>query len=391
MSTKDKKYKIASVFQTSHADTAGNAVRISILRILAENYELIVLTNQLEFVKTHLNCDVVYVPYVNISLFSNYLFWFRCFLKLLFSEFDLLFCFHDTSPIGFGSFHRPFLCYIHQSHEILGFNSIPEKNDIKTLIKKTTRKIYVNSILKGIRHAAFCFAVSEQLKDFFIEQGVKKEKISYLPHGVDLSLFRNENPDMKKVDIGVTKKRFIIMYAGWVSEKRGLNLLLNGLAAIKEDSDDVHMVIIGCEENYIRKINQIAVNLNVLNNLTMIGRVDYSLIPAYLQKADVCLSFLEVNKTYSLSPPQKIFEYLAMGKPVIANNIPTHTDYIQNGYNGYIIDMDPVQFKQVVMRLYNNRGQYKQISKNCIECSKRYDIRIVENKLMSKINNLIVN
>jgi len=141
----------------------------------------------------------------------------------------------------------------------------------------------------------------------------------------------------------------------------------------------------------VSKINQIAVSLNVLNNLTIIGRVDHSLIPAYLQKAHVCLSFLEVNKTYSLSPPQKIFEYFAMGKPVIANNIPTHTEYIQNGYNGYVIDMDPAQFKQAVMRLCNSRRQYKQMSRNCIEYSKKYDIRIVENRLVSKIDSLILN
>ena len=390
MSTKDRKHRIACVFRAPHADTTGIAMRISILRILAENYDLSVFTNQPDFVKIHLACDVVYVPYVNISLFSNYLFWFRCFLRLFFFRFDLLFCFHDTSPVGIGSFHRPFLCYIVQSHEILGLNSTPDKSNVKTLIKRTTRKIHVKCILKGIRHAASCFVVFQPLKNFLIEQGIKREKLSYLPHGVNLSLFRNESPGVKKVDIGVTKKKFIIMYAGWVSEKRGLNLLLSGLAAIKEVTDDVHMVIIGCEENYIRKINQVAVDLNVLNNLTIIGRVDHSLIPAYLQKADVCLSFLEVNKTYSLSPPQKIFEYFAMGKPVIANNIPTHTEYIQNGYNGYIIDTDPAQFKQVVMRLYNNRGQYKQMSKNCIEYSKRYDIRIVENKLVSKIDNLIL-
>lgn len=386
---KINKKTIATVFFTDHPDTVGNAIRLKIYECLGNNYNLIVLTNHVDFVKERIEGDIIYVPYFkNFPIISDYLFWLKCGLKLLFLKYDLLFLFHAESPISFSNIKRPFLCHIHQSHEVIIPHEKQNCKSFKDIISLILKKIQVRVIFKGVRRADYNFAVSEQLRKFFINNGVDKEKIEYLPHGVDLELFTSNKRIPQKIDIGLPKNRFIIMYTGWVNEKRGLDLLLLGTKEIKKITNNILLVLIGCENDFIKKINTMAKQMNIHNNVIAMGRIDYSLIPYYLEKADLCVSILERNETYSISPPQKLFEYFAMGKPVIANKIPTHTDYIKDGYNGFIIE-DVKGFRDAALKLYNDKELYAKMSKNARENAKKYDFKKIESKLKGCIDNLV--
>jgi glycosyltransferase involved in cell wall biosynthesis len=386
---KTNKKTIATVFFTDHPDTVGNAIRLKIYECLGNNYNLIVLTNHVDFVKEKIEGDIIYVQYFkNFPIISDYLFWLKCGLKLLFLKYDLLFLFHAESPISFFNLKRPFLCHIHQSHEVIIPQEKQNCKSFKDIISLILKKIHVSVIFKGVRRADYNFAVSEQLRNFFINNGVDKEKIEYLPHGVDLELFTSNNRIPQKVDIRLPKNRFIIMYTGWVNEKRGLELLLFGTNEIKKVINNMLLILIGCEKEYIKKINTMGKQMNIHNNVIALGRVDYSLIPYYLEKADLCVSILERNETYSISPPQKLFEYFAMGKPVIANKIPTHTDYIKDGYNGFIIN-DVKGFRDAALKLYNDKELYAQMSKNARETAKKYDLKKIEKRLGKVIKKLV--
>ena len=385
---KNKK-TIATVFFTDHPDTVGNSIRLKIYECFGNNYDLNILTNQVDFIKKKIEGDIIYVPYFkNFPVISNYLFWLKCGLKLLFLKYDLLFLFHAESPISFFNLKRPFLCHIHQSHEVIIPHEKQNCKSFKDIISLILKKIQVSVIFKGVRRANYNFAVSRQLREFFINNGVNKNKIEYLPHGVDLELFSCNKNLPKKVDIKLPKNRFTIMYTGWVNEKRGLELLLSATKEIKKITNNILLVLIGCEKEYIKKINTMAKQMNIRDNVIALDRVDYSLIPYYLEKADLCVSILEVNETYSISPPQKIFEYFAMGKPVIANKIPTHTDYIKDGYNGFIIE-DVKGFRDAVLKLYNDKELYTEMSKNARKTAKKYDLKKIEKRLGEVIEKLV--
>ena len=60
------------------------------------------------------------------------------------------------------------------------------------------------------------------------------------------------------------------------------------------------------------------------------GHLNIKLDSKYLANSQVGLSLLSKNSYYMTSPPQKLFEYLSMGLPVIVNDVPTHTQYIKH-------------------------------------------------------------
>jgi len=374
-----EKYRIVSVFYTTQPDTVGNANRLLRLKFLEDNFSLIVLSNQKEFLQNHLfKSQIISIPKINIFYLNKIAFWLIAGLRIIVIKFDLLFLFFPEAPIAFFKKGKPFICHIHQSHEIIGIS-----NKKRGIISK----IFTEFILSGIQKADFSFTVSEQLKSFFINKGIDEFKIEYLPHGVDLGLFNpHKTKDSALLD-HIPKEKFVMVYTGWIGENRGLYLILDGLIKLKDQTDKIHLVLVGCEDSDIKKINEYTIENKIKESVSLFGRLDYKEMPKILKRANVCLSFLEPNESYSMSPPQKIFEYFAMGKPVIANDIPTHTDYIKNNYNGYIISkLNAALFKDVVLNLIENKEKYVKMCENALEYSRNYDIIKVENCLAERIN-----
>ncbi|NOU58419.1 glycosyltransferase [Marinifilum caeruleilacunae] len=371
-----KKATIATVYSASNADTVGNANRIKRYQILAEHYNLIIFTNHPKFIKSKVNARVVGVKKWKVPFFSVYLFWLKIGIALLFTKYDLLFLVISDAPISFFNFKSPFLCHIQSAHAILGLN---EKRS-KSFISKKISLLYLN----GVKQADHSLAISKQLVDYFISRKVDENKISYLPHGVDFEKFKL-NGEHEKED-----GKFRLIYTGWVCEIRGLNLMLEGLKEIVSEKKDIQLVIIGAEETYQRKIENWSRKNKLQGSIKVIGRVDHDEIPKYIHESNVCLSFLEDIPSYHLSPPQKLFEYFAMGKPVVANDLPTHSQYIKNGFNGYIIkDLDVNLFKDAIFKLYNQKESLGKMGAKIREDASQYDVQKVELELLSKVEELL--
>jgi len=302
-------------------------------------------------------------------------------------EFDLLYAFHnDAMALLF--FNGKSLCEIHQSHEIIGIGNEFNKS-FRGFVGKLKLKIKSYLLLIGIKRSLFTFAVSKQLVEFFINKGVDSKKIEYLPHGVNLEIF---DPDKNLVSARLNKvssEKFAIVYTGWVSEKRGQKIMLDGLMALLRLTKNVHLIIVGCEKNQLVELKKYVDDHGMASNTTLFGRLDYLEMPEIIKRANVCLSFLEPNASYSMSPPQKIFEYFAMGKPVIANNLPTHTDYIKTDLNGIILDsLEVKNFTEAVLAMMKS-DRYVEMSQCALESSRSYDIKIIERRLFAKIEELL--
>lgn len=381
--------KVVTLFFTSHADTVGNAYRINRLKSISSKFETTVITNQEDMIST-LMPDVRvlhfgFTGYTNTLDLRNALS-IRKLLKSL--EYDLLYYFHNDSIIGLLTSGKK-LCEIHQSHELIGLSE-ETGFDLKSVYRKYKRSLKSFLLLQGIRNTNYSFAVSKQLVNFFIRKGVAESLIEYLPHGVDRSLFSPELVSTQKYLNLIQDEKFTLLYSGWVGETRGLQLMLEGLKSLVEIKPNIQLIIAGCEKEQLTYLEKYSKEHNLDSYLSFFGRLSHNEMPYLLKIADVCLSFLEVNESYSMSPPQKIFEYFAMAKPVIANKIPTHTDYIRNGYNGIILDeLEVSQLVKAVNNMMSDKEQYLEMCINARKYSSYYEITNIEKTLLSKINEII--
>jgi glycosyltransferase involved in cell wall biosynthesis len=153
--------------------------------------------------------------------------------------------------------------------------------------------------------------------DYLVSKGVQRSRISLIPNGVETELFapsakRSAAARAFRERYGVSDK-FIVMYTGAVSPANDLGVLLDAAAQL-QDIPHVHFLIVG--DGKSRQELEETATRRGLSNVTFTGTQPKASIPDVLAAADLCVAVLQNIPEFRLTYPNKVFDYLASGKPV---------------------------------------------------------------------------
>jgi len=138
--------------------------------------------------------------------------------------------------------------------------------------------------------------------------------------GIDLEKF-NPNLDGSKIrkKYGIGDDEILLFFMGYLYEFSGLKELAFEMA--KKNHPGIKLMIVGEGDAYndLKKIKE----ENSLEDIILVGSQPYERIPEFLAAADICiLPARRGEKIMQDIVPIKIYEYLAMAKPVIATGFP---------------------------------------------------------------------
>lgn len=114
----------------------------------------------------------------------------------------------------------------------------------------------------------------------------------------------------------------VILYAGNFQPYQGISLLLEAAAEIEDKN--ILFVLIGGTRKEKEKMQKRAEPLRILGRVRFVGEVTPFNLPFYLSAADVLVS----PRLLGTATPLKIYSYLRSGKPVVATNLPPHTQIL---------------------------------------------------------------
>ena len=114
----------------------------------------------------------------------------------------------------------------------------------------------------------------------------------------------------------------IVLYAGNFQPYQGIDLLLEAAAQMPQPG--VVFVLVGDTPAAVHRMQLKAQKLNISDRVHFTGQVDPSLMPLYLAVADVLVS----PRLSGTNTPLKIYSFLKSGKPVVATNLWTHTQVL---------------------------------------------------------------
>lgn len=235
-----------------------------------------------------------------------------------------------------------------------------------------------NLLLIKMSEKIFC--ISSAYRIFLnIQYGIPLSKIEAIPMGADASLFSpqlNGYDVRRKYDISFDDK--VLIYVGTLSKERRLEILLRAVKTVRNELPAVRFLIVGDGDGKASLLS-ISEELGLKNTVIFTGYIDSKLVPFYIAAADVAISAIPNTLYYSLSSPTKIFEYMAMGKPVIASNIFPHAQIINNGVNGLLVKWDePEEYTQAIIGLLGNNPKAKEIGSNAMkDALTKYDWKII--------------
>ena len=137
--------------------------------------------------------------------------------------------------------------------------------------------------------------------------------VELIPNGADPSMFDpNDEGLLFRRKHGLENK-FVAMYAGAHGMSNDLNVVLEA-AGILADRSDINFVLIG--DGKEKPALQARAAEIKLNNLTFLPSVPKTGMPDVLAGADACIAILRPIEEYKRTYPNKIFDYMAAGRPV---------------------------------------------------------------------------
>jgi len=152
----------------------------------------------------------------------------------------------------------------------------------------------------------------------FIEH-VKKRGAKYIelvPNGSDAQMFHPQDKGSKfrlDHDIGL-KDSFVALYAGAHGMSNDLNVLLDA-AEILQHHKDIKIVFLGDGKDKPSLMSR-AIEKN-LTNVYFIPPIPKNLMSEALAASDVCIAILKPIPLYGTVYPNKVFDYMAAGRPVV--------------------------------------------------------------------------
>jgi glycosyltransferase involved in cell wall biosynthesis len=211
--------------------------------------------------------------------------------------------------------------------------------------------------------------ITKSLKDLYVKLGVSENKIFISPDGVDLDQFSIDiSKEEAKQKVGLSDFKKIILYTGSLYSWKGVDTLVE--AAKLSDSDYI-FVFVGGSENHVDSFKE---KYSEIKNLFVVGRKSYKEIPIFLKSADILIIPNSGKKDLSslYTSPMKLFEYMASGRPIIASNLPSIREILDDS-TGYFFESDnPHSLSQAIKDIFENYSDATEKAKEALSRVKSY-------------------
>jgi len=169
-----------------------------------------------------------------------------------------------------------------------------------------------------------------------LEKGVAERNISVVMNGVDREYFgESVSGAAVRREYGLDGA-FVCSYIGTVGMACGLEVVLRAGRLLQERGRNVKFLIVG-DGAVMENLKRVAAEQG-LDNVVFSGRQPREMVPQFVAASDVCLVHLKKQRLFETVMPSKIFEALAMAKPVILGVQGFAAEFLRSSGGGICIE-----------------------------------------------------
>jgi len=237
-----------------------------------------------------------------------------------------------------------------------------------------------------LKSAVKIACVSQGMKDYCAAMGIDARKILVAENAADTETF---NPDVPKAQINGKNDKILIGWVGSFESHHGFEDLIPIAARLRNrNCTNVRFLIIGGGKSKT-ELEQSLTKENLQDYFIFCGNVAWSEVPGYVLNAEFCLSLdkrskenLEYRNTIGVTQV-KVYEYLALGKAVLAQDLGNARDFFEARKIGWVCGVEPEEVADRIIEIINNPRQIREYSENALAQSRmKHSWKITAGKIV---------
>ena len=260
----------------------------------------------------------------------------------------------------------------YDSRELFGFLAGLKERSLVQFLLKNIEKAFIT----GVNHVI----TTGEMDAAFLR---KQYRINNFVVIRNLPIYKKiDNPVDLYEQFKISRDKKILIYQGVIFHGRGLKSIFGILKELPE----VVLVILGRGE-YENDFFEMVKEMNITDQVVFGGNIQQDELLNYTAGAYIGLAMIEnVSLSYYYALPNKLFEYILAGIPVIVSNLPQMDEIVKKYNVGFSIEPDSEdELKNAIKKLCEDETLYSNIKNNCLDASKTLNWDIEIKKLLKTL------
>ena len=206
-------------------------------------------------------------------------------------------------------------------------------------------------------------AVSTASRDYHSKY--VKADYAIIPNGIDLGHFKTSvEPLPQYRDCKIN-----ILFVGRLEKRKGLNYLIDAFKKVHKAHPDTRLLIIGPGTRLRPKYEKMVQSANLQKDVVFTDCVNYADLPRYYKTADICCAPAIGHESFGII----LLEAMALGKPIVASNIPGYASVLTQEREGLLVKPRSAHdLSKALIRLVEDEGLRHQLGNQGLETVQNY-------------------
>lgn len=200
---------------------------------------------------------------------------------------------------------------------------LPEKSFSVRLLKRLEKW--------SIGFSDLVLTVNLACKKIYSSRGCPPEKIKVVLNSPEDDIFRFQTPTVQTTNGENLTKPFVILYHGSLVRRNGFDLAVDALESARKSIPTARLMVCGERSSFFEEVMESVQKRGLQENVEYLGVKDRRQVVEAINNCDLGIIPNHRNTFTEINTPTRIFECLALGKPVIAPRTQGIRDYFGDG------------------------------------------------------------
>ncbi len=292
-----------------------------------------------------------------VKLLLDFFLLFSVLKRVMLERYDLLHTHEEAAYIGIFINKLKKIPHLYDMHSSL----VQQLENFRFSKNWLVKKIFLFLEKRALRNAAAVIVICPALYEYasgivdsgklvLIENFLDQTPDRFDQSGID-ALKSRYNPGKQK----------LVLYTGTLEPYQGIDLLIKAFALLPEE---YRLLIVGGSSSQLSELRKKIEQAGIGSRVELAGQRPAEEIPYFLKVADILVS----PRIAGTNTPLKIYSYLKSGAPLVATNLYTHRQALNDAI-AILVDPDPASFAEGIRRAAGTEG--RAVMQNALEYSRK--------------------